>query len=114
VAAAEAAEGAEAASARRDAAAHAILRVSRHAAILEQCFRTTTSRSSWRHHSIYVASSDGSALSWRTRTMASKETKRKIREEVRADQARYDDVTRRMLERIEHYRRKTQDRRESS
>jgi len=48
--------------------------------------------------------------------MASKETKRKIREEVRADQARYDEVTRRMLERIEHYRRrtKTQERRESS
>jgi hypothetical protein len=33
--------------------------------------------------------------------MASKETKRKIREEVRADQARYDDVTRRLKERIE-------------
>jgi hypothetical protein len=48
--------------------------------------------------------------------MASKETKRKIRDEVRADQARYDEVTRRMLERIEHYRRKanTQARRESS
>jgi hypothetical protein len=48
--------------------------------------------------------------------MASKETKRKIREEVRADQARYDDVTRRMLERIEYYRRRAQDRarRESS
>jgi hypothetical protein len=48
--------------------------------------------------------------------MASKETKRKIREEVRADQARYDEVTRRMLERIEHYRRKAESgrRRESS
>jgi len=33
--------------------------------------------------------------------MASKETKRKIREEVRADQARYDDLTRRLKERIE-------------
>jgi hypothetical protein len=33
--------------------------------------------------------------------MASKETKRKIREEVRADQARYDDVTRRLKDRIE-------------
>jgi hypothetical protein len=33
--------------------------------------------------------------------MASKETKRKIREEVRADQARYDDVTRRLQERID-------------
>ncbi len=53
--------------------------------------------------------------------MASKETKRKIREEVAADQARYDDVTRRMKERIEHYRRRAEsqdsegrDRRESS
>ena len=46
--------------------------------------------------------------------MASKEARRKIREEVRADQERYDDVTRRMLERIEYYRRKIQDRRESS
>lgn len=33
--------------------------------------------------------------------MASKETKRKIREEVAADQARYDEVTRRLQERIE-------------
>ncbi len=33
--------------------------------------------------------------------MARKETKRKIREEVRADQARYDEVTRRLKERIE-------------
>jgi hypothetical protein len=33
--------------------------------------------------------------------MASKETKRKIREERLADQARYDDVTRRLKERIE-------------
>jgi hypothetical protein len=33
--------------------------------------------------------------------MASKETKRKIREEVAADQARYDEVTRRLEERIE-------------
>ena len=32
--------------------------------------------------------------------MASKETKRKIREEVPADQARYDEVTRRLQERI--------------
>jgi hypothetical protein len=33
--------------------------------------------------------------------MASKETKRRIREERLADQARYDDVTRRLKERIE-------------
>jgi hypothetical protein len=33
--------------------------------------------------------------------MASKETKRKIREERLADQARYDEVTRRLQERIE-------------
>lgn len=48
--------------------------------------------------------------------MTRKEVKRKIREEVRADQARYDDVTRRMLERIEYYRRKIEerDRRDSS
>jgi hypothetical protein len=33
--------------------------------------------------------------------MASKETKRKSREQRLADQARYDDVTRRLKERIE-------------
>ena len=33
--------------------------------------------------------------------MASKETLRKIREEVAADQERYDEVTRRLQERIE-------------
>jgi hypothetical protein len=33
--------------------------------------------------------------------MASKEMKRKMREERLADQARYDDVTRRLKERIE-------------
>ena len=33
--------------------------------------------------------------------MASKETKRKIREERLADQPRYDEVTRRLAERIE-------------
>jgi hypothetical protein len=36
--------------------------------------------------------------------MASKETKRKIREEVAADQERYDDLTRRLKERIERGR----------
>ena len=47
--------------------------------------------------------------------MASKETKRRIREEVRADRARYDDLTRRMRERIEELRKKAQEeRRESS
>jgi hypothetical protein len=49
--------------------------------------------------------------------MAMKETLRKIREEVRADQARYDDVTRRLLERIERRRRESgqkEDRRASS
>ncbi len=40
--------------------------------------------------------------------MARKETRRRIREEVRADQARYDDVTRRMIEVIERYRRKAE------
>lgn len=33
--------------------------------------------------------------------MASKKTRDQIREEVRADQARYDEVTRRLRERIE-------------
>jgi hypothetical protein len=33
--------------------------------------------------------------------MASKETKKRIREEMRADQARYDETTRRLRERIE-------------
>ena len=33
--------------------------------------------------------------------MASKETRRKIREEVLADQERYDDLTRRLRERID-------------
>ena len=33
--------------------------------------------------------------------MTRKDVKRKIREEVRADQARYDEVTRRLQERIE-------------
>ena len=49
--------------------------------------------------------------------MASKETKRKIREEVAADQARYDEVTRRLKERIERGLRKMDQnkaRRESS
>ena len=47
--------------------------------------------------------------------MTRKEVKKKIREEFRADQARYDDVTRRMLAKIEELRRRAQDtRRESS
>jgi hypothetical protein len=47
--------------------------------------------------------------------MTRKEVKRKIREEVRADQARYDEVTRRMLAKIEELRRRSQEsRRESS
>ena len=49
--------------------------------------------------------------------MASKETKQKIREERLADQARYDDVTRRLAERIERGLRKMRQRaapRESS
>jgi hypothetical protein len=47
--------------------------------------------------------------------MTRKEVKKKILEEVRADRARYDDVTRRMLEKIEELRRRAQDtRRESS
>jgi hypothetical protein len=50
--------------------------------------------------------------------MTRKEAKRRSREARRADQARYDDVTRRMLARIEELRRRAQDaddtRRESS
>ena len=33
--------------------------------------------------------------------MASKEMRKRIRDEVRADQARYDEVTRRLKERVE-------------
>jgi hypothetical protein len=44
--------------------------------------------------------------------MASRETKRKIREEVKADQARYDDATRRLKERIERGLRELDQRRE--
>jgi hypothetical protein len=49
--------------------------------------------------------------------MASKETKRRIREEVAADQARYDEVTRRLQDRIERgqkVERQPPERRESS
>ena len=46
--------------------------------------------------------------------MASKETTKRIRDEVRADQARYDDVTRRLKERIERGRAVAQPRRERS
>ncbi len=50
--------------------------------------------------------------------MASRETKRKIREEVAADKARYEEVTRRLIERIERGRRNAErqraERRESS
>jgi hypothetical protein len=47
--------------------------------------------------------------------MTRKDVKKRIREEVRADQARYDDLTRRMREKIEELRRRSQDaRRESS
>lgn len=54
--------------------------------------------------------------------MTRKEVKKRIREEVAADQARYDDVTRRMLERIDYHKARAEaqeraqkkDRRESS
>src|SRR5438093_5872686 len=42
--------------------------------------------------------------------MASKETKRKIREEVAADRARYDEVTRRLQERIDRGRARERER----
>jgi len=41
-----------------------------------------------------------------------KTTKQRIREEVRADQARYDDVTRRLQETIERFRRRAEGRNE--
>jgi hypothetical protein len=44
--------------------------------------------------------------------MANKETKKTIREEVKADQTRYDDVTRRLKERIERGLREMDQRRE--
>ena len=46
--------------------------------------------------------------------MASKETKKRIHEEIEADRARYDEVTRRLKERIERGRAKTQDERRDS
>jgi len=46
--------------------------------------------------------------------MASKETKKKIREERRAEQARYDETTRRLRERIDRGLAETQARRERS
>jgi hypothetical protein len=45
--------------------------------------------------------------------MPSKETKKRIRDEVRADKARYDDVTRRLEERIERGLREMDPRRRS-
>jgi hypothetical protein len=42
-----------------------------------------------------------------------KTTKQRIREEVEADRARYDDVTRRLQETIDRYRRRTERRSES-
>jgi hypothetical protein len=44
--------------------------------------------------------------------MASKETRRKIREERLADQARYDEVTRQLKERIERGQREIDQRKE--
>ena len=46
--------------------------------------------------------------------MAKKTTKQRIREEVRADQARYDDVTRRLKDVIERYRERVEARRPAS
>lgn len=43
--------------------------------------------------------------------MASKETKKRIREEMEADRTRYDAVTRRLKERIESGRAEAQDNR---
>jgi hypothetical protein len=40
--------------------------------------------------------------------MAKKTTRQRIREEVKADQARYDRVTRELREGIEHYRKLAQ------
>jgi hypothetical protein len=46
--------------------------------------------------------------------MSKKETRKRIREEMRADQARYDEVTRRLKERIERGLRDVQERRRES
>jgi hypothetical protein len=46
--------------------------------------------------------------------MASKETRKRIREEIEADRPRYDEVTRRLKERIERGRANAQARRERS
>ena len=46
--------------------------------------------------------------------MSKKDLKRKIREEMRADQARYDETTRRLKERIERGREQAHERRDSS
>jgi hypothetical protein len=46
--------------------------------------------------------------------MASEKTKQRIRERRKADQARWDDVTRRLREAIERYRRLAEREREAS
>jgi hypothetical protein len=49
--------------------------------------------------------------------MGKKETKKRVRERLEADQARFDDLTRRLIERIERRRaeaREAQERRASS
>jgi hypothetical protein len=45
--------------------------------------------------------------------MAKKTTKQRIREQVKADQARYDDVTRRLKEGIERYARLAEEERKA-
>ena len=45
--------------------------------------------------------------------MAKKTTRQRIREEVKADQARYDDVTRRLKEAIERYARLAEEQRKA-
>jgi hypothetical protein len=42
--------------------------------------------------------------------MVNEATKKRIRERIKADQARYDDVTRRLQEAIERYRRRAEER----
>ena len=104
------------ASADSDNAGAAIWPDARSSATLRTWSRMRTSRLSFRRCSTSGRSCDAYVHCWRTK-MASKETKRKIREEVRADQARYDDVTRRLKERIERGRRdeaQRSERRESS
>jgi hypothetical protein len=63
-----------------------------------------------RHNSTYEPNSDEFE---KHSPVKRKTTKQRIREEVQADRARYDEVTRRLQETIERYRRRAEQRSES-